>query len=64
LPSRRPRQRRSSADATSVVATWTISWFIVEYIRSLLGFVSKALAAGATSMRSKVFGAGETPALP
>ena len=48
----------------SVVATCTISWFIVEYMRSLLGLVSNALAIGATSIRSSVLGVGETPALP
>ena len=48
----------------SVVATCTISWFIVEYMRSLLGLVSNALAIGATSIRRNVLGVGETPALP
>ena len=64
LPRKNPRQRRSSLDAMSVVATCTISWFIVEYMRSLLGLVSNALAIGATSIRRNVLGVGETPALP
>ena len=38
-------------------ATWTISWFISENMRSLAGKVSKACDSGATSKTSRLCGA-------
>ena len=48
----------------SLCTTWTSSWFIVEYMRSLAGLVSNARDSGATSMISVPRGAAYASALP
>ena len=48
----------------SPCATWTSSWFISEYMRSLAGNVSNAWDSGATSKTSLLCGAEYVTALP
>jgi hypothetical protein len=55
---------RSRPLAWSIVATWTSSWFMIVFIRSLAAMVSKAKLRGDTCTIIMLRGTTETPALP
>ena len=64
LPWKIRRQRASSWFQTSMVATWTGSWFIRVKNRSPALKVSKVWLSGAMSTRIALLGEARAPALP
>ena len=58
------RKKRSVPAAWSMVTTWTSSWFMIVFIRSFAGIVSKAKLSGAIWIPRKLRGTALAPALP
>ena len=50
------RKKRSVPAAWSMVTTWTSSWFMIVFIRSFAGIVSKAKLSGAIWIPRKLRG--------
>ncbi len=64
FPPNSRRNRRSGRPGRSIVATWTSSWFMMTFIRSLPAMVSNAKLNGEICTSTVSYGTTPAPAFP